>query len=103
MEQVLTSHPTAYLARNQELTFLANALLAGCSVYTRAFTIREAWDAAVGICNLALDRGAVPDAYLAEHDLIAEFEAGWRLLHQEVSLFDADCLVATLAELRTVE
>ena len=103
MEQVLTSHPTAYLARNQELTFLANALLAGCSVYTRAFTIREAWDAAVGICNLALDRGAVPDAYLAEHDLIAEFEAGWRLLHQEVSLFVADCLVATLAELRTVD
>lgn len=103
MEHVLASHPAAYLARNQELTFLANALLAGCSVYTRPFTIQEAWDAAVGVCNLGLDRGAVPDAYLVDHDLIAEFEAGWRLLHEEVGLFVADRLIAALAELRTVD
>jgi hypothetical protein len=103
MEYVLASHPAAYLARNQELTFLANALLAGCSVYARAFTIQEAWDAAVGVCNLALDRPEVPEAFLVEHDLIAEFEAGWRRLHQDVSLFIADRLMATLADVRTVD
>jgi uncharacterized protein DUF6178 len=103
MEFVFASNPAAYLARNQELTFLANALLAGCSVYTRPFTTREAWDAAVGVCNLALDRGSVPEAFLVEHDLIAEFAAGWRLLHEAVSLFVADRLIAALAESRTVD
>ena len=103
MEYIFTAHPAAYLSRNQELTFLANALMAGCSVHGRAFTIQEAWDAAVGVCNLGLDRGQLPDAFLMAHDLIAEFEAGWRLLHEEVSLFIADELIATLARLRTVD
>ena len=103
MEHLLGSHPAAYLARNQELTFLANALLAGGSVYARAFTIQEAWDAAVGVCNLGLDRGAVPDAYLVDHDLVGEFEAGWRLLHEEVGLLVADRLIAALTELQTAD
>jgi hypothetical protein len=103
MEHVFASHPAAYLARNQELTFLANALLAGCSVYTRAFTIQEAWDASVGVCNLGLDGATVPEAFLADHDLIAAFEIGWRLLHEHVSLFVVDRLLAALAALRTVD
>ena len=103
MEYVFTAHPAAYLSRNQELTFLANALMAGCSVYGRAFSIQEAWDAAVGVCNLGLDRGRLPDSFLVEHDLIAEFEAGWCLLHDAVSLFVTDALIATLASLRTVD
>jgi hypothetical protein len=103
MAHVFTAHPAAYLARNQELTFLANALLAGCSVYTRPFTIREAWDAAVGVCNLGLDRAHVPAAFLGDHDLIAEFELGWRLLHQHVSLFVADRLIAALSAVPVVD
>jgi len=103
MEYVFTAHPAAYLARNQELTFLANALMAGCSVYARPFTIQEAWDAAVGVCNLGLDRGPLPDGFLVDHDLIAQFEAGWRMLHEQVSLFVTDALIATLARLRTVD
>ncbi|HMF92701.1 MAG TPA: DUF6178 family protein [Vicinamibacterales bacterium] len=103
MEHVLAAQPTVYFARNQELTFLANALLTGCSVYTRALTIQEAWDVAVGVCNLGLDGAPTSEAYLVEHDLIAAFEAGWRLLHEEVSLFITDRLIATLAELRTVD
>jgi hypothetical protein len=103
MEYVFTADPAAYLSRNQELTFLANALMAGCSVYARPFTIQEAWDAAVGVCNLGLDRGPLPDAFLADHDLIAEFEVGWRLLHEQVSLFVTDALITALARLRTVD
>jgi hypothetical protein len=103
MELVFASNQAAYLARNQELTFLANALKGGCSVYARPFTIQEAWDAAVGVCNLGLDRGSVPEAFLVEHDLIAEFEAGWRLLHENVSLLVTDRLTAALAEIRTVD
>jgi hypothetical protein len=103
MEYVVATNPAAYRLRNQELTFLANALLAGCSVYGRAFTIQEAWDAAVGICNVGLDRGPLPDAFLVEHDLIGEFEWGWRLLHERVSVFVTDALIAVLAEVRTVD
>ena len=103
MDFAFTSNPAAYRARNQELTFLANALMAGCSVYNRPFTIQEAWDAAVGVCNVGLDRQSVDNAYLTEHDLIGEFEIGWRLLHKNVSLLVTDCLVAALAHIRTVD
>jgi hypothetical protein len=103
MEFVFASNPAAYLARNQELTFLANALVAGCSVYTRPLTIKEAWDAAVGVCNVGLDRESVPESFLADHNLVVEFETGWRLLHENVSLYVSDRLMAALAAIRTVD
>jgi hypothetical protein len=49
-----TGH-VAYFARSRELAFLANALLAGCSVHSRPFTVEEARNAAAGICNLGLE------------------------------------------------
>src|SRR5438270_3470885 len=55
MEYVRDTHETAYLTRSRELAFLANALLAGCSVQSRPFTPQEASDAASGICNLGLE------------------------------------------------
>jgi hypothetical protein len=45
----------AYLTRSRELAFLANTLVAGCSVQSRPFTPQEASDAAAGICNLGLE------------------------------------------------
>jgi hypothetical protein len=100
----------AYLARNQELSFLANAFLAGCSVYDRPLTIQEAWDAAVGTCNIGLEArierenvAALPDTFLVEHDLVAAFEDGCQLLFQDVSLLVCDRLIATLAEVRHLD
>jgi hypothetical protein len=55
MEFVLHDDETAYLARSRELAFLANTLLAGCSVRSRPFTLQEASDAAASICNLGLE------------------------------------------------
>jgi hypothetical protein len=110
MEFLLHNDETAYLTRNRELAFLANTLLAGCSVQSRPFTPREASDAAACICNLGLecwsaDRDAAPppDAFLVDHDLVAAFEAGWSVLYQDVSLFAADQLAATLADLDCVD
>ena len=40
------------------------------------------------------------DAFLVEHDLVAVFELGWSVLHRDVSLFVADHLMSTLAELQ---
>jgi hypothetical protein len=124
MEFVLHDDETAYLTRNRELAFLANTLLAGCSVQSRQFTPREASDAAACICNLglecwpvrwpgaptqrassphALDRSNPPDAFLVSHDLVTAFEAGWSVLYQDVSLFAADQLISALADLHGVD
>jgi len=103
MEFVL-QHETAYLARSRELAFLANTLLAGSSVQSRPFTPREASDAARCICNLGLEcRPAPLEAFLADHDLVTAFEAGWSVLYQDVSLFVADQLASALADLQCAD
>ena len=101
MESVLHRDENAYLARRRELAFLANTLLAGSSVQSRPFTPQEASDAAACICNLGLECGpaAPSDAFLADHDLVTAFEVGWSVLYQDVSLFAADQLMSTLADL----
>jgi hypothetical protein len=105
MQSVLHHDENAYLARSRELAFLANTLLAGSSVQSRPFTPQEASDAAACICNLGLECGpAVPsDAFLVDHDLVTAFEVGWSVLYQDVSLFVADQLVSTLADLDSVD
>jgi Family of unknown function (DUF6178) len=93
--------------RMRELAFLAGTLVAGCSLGGRPFTPREAHDAAIAICNIGLERWPgvgfdvpLPDDFLQTHELVAAFEAGWAVLHEEVSLFVADRLIATLRDLR---
>jgi hypothetical protein len=104
MDFVLQHDESAFLARSRELAFLANTLLAGCSVQSRPFTAREASDAAACICNLGLEsRPDTPDAFLVDHDLLREFEAGWSVLHQDVSLFVAISLEALLADIHHVD
>jgi len=124
MEVVLHHDETAYLTRSRELAFLANTLLAGSSVQSRPFTPQEASDAAACICNLGLecwpaagpgatapgassprelDTAVPPNAFLVDHDLVTAFEVGWSVLYQDVSLFVADQLMSTLADLHCVD
>jgi uncharacterized protein DUF6178 len=121
MAYVRDTHETAYFTRSRELAFLANTLLAGCSVQSRPFTPQEASDAAAGICNLGLEYwparwpsgtspGASslsgphpPDSLLIDHDLVTAFEVGWSVLHHDVSLFAAEQLIATLTGLTAVD
>ena len=102
MEYVREMDDIAYLTRSRELAFLANVLIAGCSVQSRPFTAQEASDAAVGICNLGLEHcgATLPDAFLVDHDLVTAFEAGWAVLHEDVSMFVAEHLIVTLRDLR---
>jgi hypothetical protein len=44
-----------------------------------------------------------PDSWLIDHDLVTAFEAGWSVLYRDVSLFVADQLVSTLADLHRVD
>jgi hypothetical protein len=121
MEYVHDADLATYFARSRELAFLANALVAGCSVYSRPFTVQEAWNAAAGICNLGIelwparwpgtdvetgaarDLATTPETFLIDHDLVTAFEAGWRLLHEDVSMLVADRLIAALADLQSLD
>ena len=117
MEYVRDSDDTLYLARSHELAFLANTLVAGCSIQSRSFTPQEASDAAVGICNLGLEHWparwpepvasstadldvTLPDTFLMHHDLVSAFEVGWAVLHEDVSMFAAEQLVSALSNLQ---
>ena len=105
MEHVRDTDDTAHLARSREMAFLANTLMAGCSVQARPFTAQEASDAAIGICNLGLEHWpeTLPETFLVDHDLVTAFEAGWAVLHQDVSLFVTDHLIGTLTDLQSVD
>jgi len=104
MEFLLEHDEITYLTRSREIAFLANTLLAGASIQSRPFTSQEASEAAACTCNLGLESwsastGPLPDAFLVDRDLVMAFEAGWSVLHQDVSLFVADRLASTLADL----
>ncbi len=124
MEFVLHHDESRHLTRGRELAFLANTLLAGSSVQSRPFTPEEASYAAACICNLGLecwpgrwpgaisqgassqrelDTAVPPDALLVDHDLLTAFELGWSVLYKDVSLFVADQLISTLADLHCVD
>lgn len=122
MEYVRDTSDTAYFTRSRELAFLANTLLAGCSLQSRPFTPQEASDAAAAVCNLGLEYWPVrwpgvtspgapaphphhtatappPDTFLIDHDLVTAFEVGWSVLQHDVSLFVAEQLISTLTEI----
>ncbi len=93
----------AYEERSRELAFLANALVAGCSIHARPFTPQEASDAVVDTCNLGLEEwGSLDAGFLARHDLLSVFHRGWHALH-EMSLSAADRLIAVLDVLRCAD
>lgn len=93
-----------YLTRTRELAFLANTLVAGCSIQDRTFTPEEASDAAVSICNLGLERWPAPATNVPVHrDLVTAFELGWSALHNDVCMIAAGQLVATLKTLQCVD
>ena len=55
MQFVRDADPLACSTRSQELAYLANAIVAGCSLQARPITTQEASDAAVAVCNLGLE------------------------------------------------
>ena len=105
-----STNPLAHSLRSEELGYLANALLAGCSIQSRPFTPPEAWDAALAVCNLGLEnwpaRWRSPDARggcAVEQNLVAVFQVGWTVLHDEVCLPSAGQLIEALKGVRVVD
>lgn len=109
--------PLAYMARTQDLAYLANTLVAGCALHGAPLTLEQASEASVAVCNLGLEnwpahwqqgarpsRGSAPAGlpfdFLERHTLVGVFQVGWAVLHQQVSLAAADALVATLGKVQ---
>ena len=93
----------AYARRTEELAYLANVLVAGCSFQSRRFRSVEAADAALAACNLGLEHwgGAksttAPPDLLVRQDLVTLFRAGWRILYEDVCLPAAARVVDVLS------
>lgn len=79
----------------EELAFLANSLMAGCSVQGRAFTPDEASQAAAATCKLGAEHSPA-----AEHDVIRAFEIGWTILYRDVCVAAANRLLNVLQDVR---
>ncbi len=101
----IQAHVESHAASAEELAFLANTLLAGCSIQSRAFSLQEASDAAAAICNLGLEnwpfdppRSAALAQGRAGRDLITAFQVGWTILHRDVCMFTAQQLIGVLAD-----
>ncbi len=96
----------AYPRRTEELGYLANVLVAGCSFQSRRFRAVEAADAVLAACNLGLETLAarashsLPADFLSAQDLVPVFRAGWRILYQDVCVFTATRLVDVLSNQR---
>jgi hypothetical protein len=108
MRVVCERDRVAFGERHFELAYLANVLMAGCSIQGRPFTAKEAADASVAICNLGLEQLPVsPDDvlrdYLITHDLIGAFQLGWTTLHEQACVFAGNALADTLADVRAAD
>lgn len=104
IERDVEGDPEAFSMRNAELAFLANTVVAGCSVQGRAFTAEEASDMVLATCNLGLENWRAdwpaPNDYVAAHGLLGVFQVGWSVLYQSVSVHAAERLIAVLRDLR---
>ena len=94
---LIQDHVASHPASVEELAYLANAIIAGCSIQARPFAPQEASSAAAAICNLGLE--AWP-RHWNDCDLVAAFQVGWTVLHRDVSIYAAERLIAVIPEIR---
>jgi len=103
IEIVCARDEAACARRHEELAFLANAIMAACTIQDRPFTVREASDAATAVCNLGLENWpkswlpSLDEDFLVAQGLVGVFQVGWTVLHREVCLPAAERLLAVLS------
>jgi hypothetical protein len=116
MQLVCDADANAYAARTEEFAYLVNTIVAGCSIQGRAFTAREASDAAAAICSLGMENwpshwlgdsprilsvSELPEDFLLNHDLISVFQVGWTLLYTRVAMGTAERLIHLLCDVHS--
>jgi len=93
----IETHVASHPASAEELAYLTNVIVAGCSIQGRAFTAQEAGDGAVAICNLGLENWP---PHWSDPDLATAFQVGWTVLHRDVGMYVAQHLIDVLAGIR---
>jgi hypothetical protein len=93
----LYAHADGHPASAEELAYLANTIVAGCSIQGRPLTPQEASDGAAATCNLGLEHWP---AHWPDRDLVTAFQIGWAILHRDVCMYAAHELIDVLAGLR---
>ncbi|HEY3356978.1 MAG TPA: DUF6178 family protein [Polyangia bacterium] len=111
LEELRAADADLAAPRMQELSYLANVLVAGCSFGGRRFRAVEAVEAVVCACNLGLEhllrpagpRRAAEDAraVLARDGADKLFRVGWHLLFRDVVLPAGRALAQLLARRAT--
>jgi hypothetical protein len=96
----IEAHVSSNPQSAEELAYLANAMVAGCSIQARPLTVREASDGAAAICNLGLENW--PPNW-GGPDLIAAFQVGWTVLHRDVCMYAAAGLIDVLETIRCTD
>jgi hypothetical protein len=91
---LIDAYVESHAESDLELAFLANTIVAGCTVQARPFTPQEASDAAVAICNLGLENWPLRWRH---RDLVTAFQVGWTVLHRDVCLYVARRLIDVVA------
>ena len=89
-----------WVEREREFAFIANALVAGCSIVGRSFERQEASDAVSATCNLGIAHWPVRWAPAPAHTLTTVFQVGWTVLHREVSMAASARLLDVLDAMR---
>ena len=89
-----------WVEREQEFAFIANALVAGCSILGRSFERQEASDAVTATCNLGIAHWPVRWAPAPAHTLTTVFQVGWSVLHRDVSMAASARLLDILDAMR---
>ena len=117
--QFISEHDEGVFSRRtEELGYLANVLVSGCSFNSGQFSTAEAQDAVVATCNLGLanwprqwlavsdssqagqtaDADALSPDFLVHHDLVTVFRVGWTVLYDQVGAYVARRLIQILSE-----
>lgn len=106
LQDYLACQPDAidtWMTREQALGFLANALVAGCSVRGRTFTPRDASEAVAATCNLGLECWPGGWGPASATDLVTAFKVGWSVLYRDVLLESAEAVVVALDQIHTTD
>ena len=89
-----------WVEREQEFAFIANALVAGCSILGQSFERQEASDAVTATCNLGIAHWPARWAPAPAHTLTTVFQVGWTVLHRDVSMAASARLLDILDTMR---
>lgn len=107
--QLAASSPAQHLRHHEQLAYLANLLVEGCTMVGRRMRPVEAAEAALAVCNLglewALEHQACKDALQGLLRFRADqlFRVGWKLLFEQVAMATLQRLERFVARLRGAE